>query len=82
MRTLDDLSASKLHPDEQEVVREAADSLLFCEDLEADPAAEQALTELYALVDRLMDSERLIPETAGSLTAEVEACGPPVAAPV
>lgn len=81
MKTLEDLSASKLHPEEQDVVRAAADALLFCEDLEADPASERALAELYELVDRLMDSERLIPETAGSLTAAVEACGPPLAAP-
>ena len=81
MKTLEDLSASKLHADEQDVVREAADALLFCEDLESDPATEQALAELYALVDRLMDSERLIPETAGILTAAIEACGPPLATP-
>ncbi len=76
MKMLEDLSASKLHPDEQDVVREAADALFFCEDLESDPAAEQALADLYELVDRLMESERLIPETAGRLTAAVEACGP------
>lgn len=80
MKMLADLSASKLHPDEQDVVREAADALFFCEDLENDPAAEQALADLYELVDRLMESERLIPETAGCLTAAVEACGPLVPA--
>ena len=77
MQALDDLSASKLHPDEQDVVREAADALLFCEDLPGDPATEQALDDFYVLVDRLMESERLIAETAGALTATVEACGPP-----
>lgn len=76
MKMLADLSASKLHPDEQDVVREAADALFFCEDLASDPPAEQALADLYELVDRLMESERLIPETAGRLTAAVEACGP------
>ncbi len=76
MKTLADLSASKLHPEEQDLVREAADALFFCEDLEGDPAAERALSDFYELVDRLMESERLLPETAGHLTAAVEACGP------
>ena len=78
--TLEDLSASKLHPGEQDVVREAADALLFCENLDSDPAAEQALAELYELLDRLVDSERLPPETADRLSAAVEACGPLVSA--
>ena len=76
MRTLEDLSASKLHPEEQEVVREAADALFFCESLDVDPAAEQALADFYEMVDRLMESERLVPETAGRLTAAIDACGP------
>jgi len=80
MKALDDLSASKLHPHEQDVVREAADALFFCDDLEGDPAAEQALAEFYELVDTLMESERLLPETAGRLTAAIEACGPVTAA--
>lgn len=79
MKTLEDLSASKLHPSEQDVVREAADALFFCQSLEDDPVAEQALAELYELVDRLTESDRLLPETAGRLTAAVEACGPLVA---
>jgi hypothetical protein len=76
MKTLEDLSASKLHSDEQDVIREAADALFFCEDLEDDLTAEQALATFYDLVDRLMESDRLIPETAGRLTAYLEACGP------
>ena len=76
MRTLEDLSVSKLHPREQDVVREAADALFFCDNLESDPAAEQALADFYELVDRLIESERLLPETAGRVTAAVESCGP------
>ena len=76
MKTLEDLSASKLHSREQDVVREAADALFFCEDLDGDPAAEQALADFHELVDRLIESERLLPETAGRVTAAVEACGP------
>ena len=80
MKALEDLSASKLHPAEQDVVREAADALFFCEDLASDPPAEQALLDFYELVERLLESERLSAETAGRLTAQVEACGPLVAA--
>ena len=76
MKAIEDLSGSKLHPREQDVVREAADALFFCENLESDPAAEQALADFYELVDGLIESERLAPETAGRVTASVEACGP------
>ena len=76
MKILEDLSASKLHPGEQDVVRDAADALFFCDSLDADPGAAQALRDFQALVDRLVESDRLIPETAGRLTAAIEACGP------
>ncbi len=77
---LDDLAAGKLHADEQAVVREAADSLLFASDLRADPDAERALLELYELTDRMVDADRLTLERAGRLVREVEACGPAAAA--
>jgi hypothetical protein len=76
MKTLRDLSASKLHPDEEQLVRTAADALLFCEDLSADTAAEEALADLYDLTDRMIQSDRISPETAERLIREVEACGP------
>ncbi len=76
MKTIQDLSASKLHPQEQELVRDAADSLLFCGDLRDDSAAEQALAEVYGLVDRLVDSDRMEPERGQRLIEDVEACGP------
>lgn len=76
MKIVTDLTDSKLHPDEVEVVRNAADALLFCEDLSADSAAEQALSGLYGLTDRLVEGDRMTAEAAGKLTAEVEACGP------
>jgi hypothetical protein len=80
MAQLEGLSQAKLHADEQAVVREAADSLLFTHDLRADPAAEQALVELYALTDRMVDAERITRERAGELVRGVEACGPALAA--
>ena len=76
VKALDDLSESKLHPDEQQIVREAADSLLFCEDISTDAAAELALGELYELTDRLVETDRMSSEATLKLTADVEACGP------
>ncbi len=76
MKTLRDLSESKLHPSEQETVREAADSLLFCQTMAGDSAAEQALSDLYTLTEQLVDADRLSSGAAIELTADVEACGP------
>jgi hypothetical protein len=77
---LEDLASGKLHADEQAIVREAADSLLFASDLHADPDAERALLDLYELTDRMVDADRLTLERAGRLVREVEACGPAAAA--
>ena len=76
MKTIQDLAGSKLHPDEEQVVRDAADALLFCEDLGADPAAAEALGAVRGLADRLLEGDRITAETAGRLIADVEACGP------
>jgi len=76
VKTLDDLSQSKLHAEELQTVRDAADALFFCDDMSADPSAEQALAGLYELVDRLVESDRIQPDTAERLTGDVEACGP------
>jgi hypothetical protein len=67
---------TKLHPEEVQVVRDAADALLFCEDLEADPAAADALDAFHGLTDQLLENGRLSSERVGQLTADVEACGP------
>ena len=75
VRTLDDLGGATLHPGEVQVVREAADELLFCRDFESTPSAEGALTSVYELVDDLTSRGRLIDETARGLVADVEACG-------
>jgi len=76
IKALNDLADSKLHPEEQQIVREAADSLLFCEDMASDPAAELALGELYELTDRLVENDRMSSEATLRLTADIEACGP------
>ena len=80
MKAVGDLAASKLHSDEQQLIRDAADALFFCEDLGADPTARGALDSFHRLIDRLVESERVLPETAGRLVADVESCGPLVRA--
>jgi hypothetical protein len=76
MKTIDRLRGSKFHSDEEEIVREAADALFFCDDLEGDATAQQALWAFHELTDRLIESDRITPETAHGLTAQVEDCGP------
>ena len=78
MKTIQDLGGGRLHPQEQDVVREAADAMFFSRDPTEDEQAHEALRGLYALVDHLVDAERMEPGAAGKLTAEVEACGPPM----
>jgi hypothetical protein len=79
MATIESMGAAKLHPDEEQMLRNAADSLLFCEDVAADPAAGAALAEVRALAARLVESGRWLTGTALRLMADVELCGPPVA---
>jgi hypothetical protein len=75
-KLVDDLSASKLHADEQQTIRDAADALFFCEDLTADPDARTALDAVEALIDRMVENERFTPETADRLRADLDGCGP------
>ena len=76
VKTVDDLSAAKLHGSEQDTIRTAADALLFCEDLRRDPSAEDALASVYELADRLVESDRMTQESAQRLVSDVESCGP------
>ena len=75
LTTVADLSAAKLHADEQAVLRAAADTLLFAATPYEEGVAE-ALRDTDALVDRLVEAGRLLPETGDRLVAELEACGP------
>lgn len=76
MRALAELPRGRLSPNDQAVVREAADALVFCEDLERDTAATLALAAFYDLVLKA----EVPPETAAHLTAAVLTCGPLAAA--
>ena len=78
MKTLADLGPAKLHDDEQELIRDAADELLFTEDA----GAQKVLDRVDELATRLVDSGRLLEETADKLLSDLEDCGPaPAVAP-
>jgi hypothetical protein len=76
--TLADVGPTKLQPGEQDLLRDAADTLLFCEDITADPAAQEALDNVAGLLDKLVTTGRWTPERAQQLRADIEACGPTV----
>ena len=78
MKTLSDLGPAKLHADEQELIRDAADTLLFTED----SGAGKVLDRVDELASRLVESGRLLEETAEKLLSDLEDCGPaPAVAP-
>lgn len=76
MKVLEDLGPSKLTAPEQDLIRDAADSLFFCEDIAADDHAADALTRVEDLTVRLVEADRWLQETADRLLDDVEGCGP------
>jgi hypothetical protein len=76
IRTLNELGPSKLQGAEQDLIRSAADSLIFCHDLLADEAACEALAEVERLCHALVDSGRWANSSAMSLAEDVAQCGP------
>jgi hypothetical protein len=79
MKTLADLGVAKLHGPEEATLREAADCLFFCEDFAADASAHEALAKAGRLRARLVEAERLTPETLDRLLFDIQACGPAAA---
>lgn len=75
VKALDDLGATKLHADEQQRIRDAADTLLFCDDATATPV-RAAIEDLEDLVRHLIESGRFTEERAERLLEDVRACGP------
>ena len=75
MKTLADLGPAKLHQDEQDLIRDAADTLLFSED----ESAERALAQAEDLAGTLVESGRLLEETAEQLLRDLEDSGPATA---
>jgi hypothetical protein len=72
MKALADLGPTKLHDDEQQVIRDAADALLF---EESHSGSAAALTQARELTARLVESDRLLEETADRLLGDLAACG-------
>jgi hypothetical protein len=71
VKTLDDLGPAKLSISEQQVIRTAADALLF------DGDAYDELAAVEDLAQQLVDAGRLTAERARLLVDDVAACGPP-----
>lgn len=76
LRILDGPESSDLRRDESDRIREAADALFFCEDLEVDSSARDAADEIADLAVDLVESGRWSEESAEELVSEVLACGP------
>jgi hypothetical protein len=74
VRTLDELGPTKLQPGEQERIREAADTLIFSETIDATERA--TLDDVEALADHLVESGRWTAERAGELRGDLLGCGP------
>jgi hypothetical protein len=71
VKTLEDLGPAKLSASEQQVIRTAADALLF------DGDAYDELAAVEDLAQQLVDAGRLSAERARELVDDVAACGPP-----
>lgn len=72
MRALEALGPAKLHDDEQQLIRDAADEMLFSEGA----SAQEAFDRVDELAARLVSSDRLLRETADQLLGDLEGCGP------
>ena len=73
--TIEDVGATKLQPSEVDRIRDAADTLLFSESLDA-PGAREALDDVDELTHHLVDSGRWTQERAARLFDDVAECGP------
>jgi hypothetical protein len=73
VKTIEDLGPSKLQPHEQELIREAADTLIFA----AGPdEAGAALSDIDALAEHLVGTGRWTAERTHQLVDDLLACGP------
>ena len=76
VRILNGPDGQELRPEELERIRVAADSLIFCEDIEMDSDARDAADEIADLSVELVESGRWDEDTAEALVSDVLACGP------
>jgi hypothetical protein len=77
MSTVSATGEGALEPAEQEILREAADALFFCEDIALDDDARESLSRVTDLTGQLVGAERWDPELAERVMEDLEACGPP-----
>jgi len=73
MRTIADVGPTKLHEDELDRIRNAADTLIFARTFED---ARAAPADVDALCEHLVATGRWTPERADELARDVLACGP------
>jgi hypothetical protein len=76
IQTLIDLGPSKLLPREQDLIRNAADNLVFSPGHPRDAMARDALEDVERLCRALVDSGRWEESTAMRLADNVAECGP------
>jgi hypothetical protein len=76
MRTVGADGSEALDGTESALIREAADALLFCENLSWDEEARDGLTRVGDLAGDLVGSGRWGPDRAEQLLRDIEACGP------
>lgn len=76
VEVLDELGPSKLQPGEQDRIRDAADTLIFCGDLDADVDAREALRDIDELCEALVLSGRWTAPSARALLNAIAGCGP------
>jgi len=75
--TIEDVGATKLQSSEIDRLRQASDTLLFSETIDA-PGAGEALEDVQELTAHLADSGRWTEERAQRLFDDVAECGPVV----
>ena len=64
IRTLDDLGPSKLQSTEQDRIRDAMDTLIFCPSLTDDAGAQRALEDAGSLCRTLVENDvQIAPST-------------------
>ncbi len=73
VKTLEDIGPTKLQSEEQDRIREAADTLIFAAGMDE---ARSALEDVDALVEHLVASGRWSDERAAQLVEDILACGP------
>ena len=76
MRTLSDLGPTKLQADEQDRIRTAADTLIFCSEHSDEQTVDDALADVDGLCHALVDSGRWEQATADRLARDVRDCSP------